>query len=127
MYELNEAEKSLIDTVKLMKGENPAVSRFVKRYELNPANFTKRGSKIRYLISKKGFTLGKMENLLGLKGGSISLSSQSKNDKVDAYLERLLDTPVSELRDVPKKETTRSQLISIAKTLRTLADILEEM
>lgn len=131
MYELTETERTLIDSVKLLTGDHTSpddqIHRFVKKYENDPSKFTKRNSKIRYLTSRKGFSLGELEHILGLPGGSISASAHVTNEKVNAYLSRLFDVPVDQLRIVPKTESVRSQLKKIAESLRNIATALDNI
>ena len=128
---LNELQKVQVIIHKNAKGKHlkhgcqPRL--FVDKYEKDPSQFKGRNQKIRYEANKRGFTLGELEILLGLTGGSISSSSHSVNPVVDETLSLFFDIPQSELRVTPAATLTsrNAKIKKIVSLLRNLADELE--
>ena len=131
MYNLSMMQGLQIDAAKLKTGVHlgtgDAVCQFVLKYEQDPDQFTNKNAKIRYEASKRGFTLGELEILLGLPSGAISNAAQNPMPKVDAHLSYFFEIPVDELRviKIDGSKTRTAKILKVASLLRKLADELE--
>jgi hypothetical protein len=108
-------------------GTDDQVCRFVEKYEQDPDRFTGSNQKIRYEANKRGFTLGELEVLLKLTGGTISNASQNRNERTDAILSLFFGIPQDELRTAPTGTPTSrtAKIKKIVSLMRKLADELE--
>tara|TARA_R110000851_G_scaffold32845_5_gene87872 strand:+ start:4549 stop:5076 length:528 start_codon:yes stop_codon:yes gene_type:complete len=129
-HELTALEEGNVTLVRRHKGKhlgtNDQVCRFVKKYEQNPDRFMGSNQKIRYEANRRGFTLGELEVLLKLPGGTISNASQNRNDRTDAILSLFFGIPQEELRTIPN-HTIKSRTAKIKKIAALLRDLANEL
>ena len=113
------------------KPVNPILQRFCDEYENDETREIKPNDKIRYFFSKRNYTLGEAEEIMGLPGGSISASAHQKSEKVDTFLSLITDIPINELRFKHRRKRTPSiaeredRLKKFAERLREMADFID--